>query len=382
MTWLLGVLIFFPFLTVIIAIHEAGHFFAARHYGMKVTEYFVGFGPWKLWSRRKGELEVGVKAIWAGGYVKIAGMNPYEENPPEDAPRLYGAKPRWQRAITIFAGPGTHFVLGALIFAFTFYFFGNVNDPTPQIGLAKVESTIDGEAAPASVAGLQVGDIIVSVGGTVEPTSEQLATIFTDQAEDRPGVPIDVTVDRNGDVIVVPVAPVMTTNEDGDPTGRIGVELQVVTTRMGPLTAIKEGVLEVGRTIEESIHQIGRVFSPAGISRTFGLLFNDQARDPTRDSTSVVGISQQVGSIGSDGDWAVLFYFFGFITVFIGLINLLPLPPFDGGHLAVLLIEKLRGGRAIDMRKLIPVSATVLAFFVTFVVATMILDVTKPFALP
>ncbi|HEY5859458.1 MAG TPA: site-2 protease family protein, partial [Actinomycetota bacterium] len=63
MTWLLGVLIFFPFLTVIIAIHEAGHFFAARHYGMKVTEYFVGFGPWKLWSRRKGELEVGVKAI-------------------------------------------------------------------------------------------------------------------------------------------------------------------------------------------------------------------------------------------------------------------------------------------------------------------------------
>jgi membrane-associated protease RseP (regulator of RpoE activity) len=96
----------------------------------------------------------------------------------------------------------------------------------------------------------------------------------------------------------------------------------------------------------------------------------------------VVGISQQVGSIGSDGDWAVLFYFFGFITVFIGLINLLPLPPFDGGHLAVLLIEKIRGGRAIDMRKLIPVSATVLAFFVTFVVATMILDVTKPFNVP
>ena len=82
----------------------------------------------------------------------------------------------------------------------------------------------------------------------------RLATIFTDQAEDRPGVPIDVTVDRNGDVIVVPVAPVMTTNEEGDPTGRIGVELQVVTTRMGPLTAIKEGVLEVGRTLEESIH--------------------------------------------------------------------------------------------------------------------------------
>ena len=84
---------------------------------MKVTEYFVGFGPWKIWSRRKGELEYGVKPIFIGGYVKIAGMNPYEENPPEDAPRLYGAKPIWQRAITIFAGPGTHFVVAAVIFA-------------------------------------------------------------------------------------------------------------------------------------------------------------------------------------------------------------------------------------------------------------------------
>ena len=239
---------------------------------MKVEEFFVGFGPRKLWSRRKASSKYGVKAICAGGYVKIAGMNPYEENPPEDAPRLYGAKPRWQRAITIFAGPGTHFVLGALIFAFTFYFFGNVNDPTPQIGLAKVEATIDGQTAPASAAGLQVGDIIVSVGDTVEPTSEQLATIFTDQAEDRPGVPIDVTVDRNGNAIAVPVAPVMTTNEDGDPTGRIGVELQVVTTRMGPVTAIKEGVLEVG-SHDRGVHPSDRAgVQPRGhLDRTFGL---------------------------------------------------------------------------------------------------------------
>ena len=98
MNLLIGALIFLPFLTLIIAIHELGHFFFARKYGMKVTEYFVGFGPWKIWSRRKGELEYGVKPIFIGGYVKIAGMNPYEENPPEDTPRLYGSKPIWQRA--------------------------------------------------------------------------------------------------------------------------------------------------------------------------------------------------------------------------------------------------------------------------------------------
>ena len=79
MDLLVGALIFLPFLTVIIAIHELGHFISARKFGMKVTEYFVGFGPWKIWSRRKGELEYGVKPIFVGGYVKIAGMNPFGE---------------------------------------------------------------------------------------------------------------------------------------------------------------------------------------------------------------------------------------------------------------------------------------------------------------
>ena len=93
MNLLIGALIFLPFLTVIIAIHELGHFHFARRFGMKVTEYFIGFGPWKIWSRRRGELEVGVKPIFIGGYVKIAGMNPFEENPPEDTPRVDRRRP-------------------------------------------------------------------------------------------------------------------------------------------------------------------------------------------------------------------------------------------------------------------------------------------------
>src|SRR5215217_474310 len=103
----LSILVFVLSLFLIIMIHEGGHYLAARRYNFRVLEYFLGFGP-KLWSVRRGEIEYGVKAIPAGGYVKIAGMNPFEEIPPHDLPRTYGAKPPWQRALVIVAGPLTH----------------------------------------------------------------------------------------------------------------------------------------------------------------------------------------------------------------------------------------------------------------------------------
>jgi membrane-associated protease RseP (regulator of RpoE activity) len=91
----------------------------------------------------------------------------------------------------------------------------------------------------------------------------------------------------------------------------------------------------------------------------------------------VVGIGRAVGQTGADGDWALILYFLGFVTVFVGLVNLMPLPPFDGGHLAVLLIEKIRG-RAIDQRRVIPVAVAVMGFFVVFVTLTVIADLAKP----
>ena len=119
----LGIGAFFFALILVIVIHEAAHFAVARAFGIKVTEFFVGFGP-KLWSRMRGETEVGLKAIPAGGYVKIAGMNPYEAVAPEDFPRTFGAKPIWQRSLVILAGPATHFVLAFLCFALWLGFVG------------------------------------------------------------------------------------------------------------------------------------------------------------------------------------------------------------------------------------------------------------------
>lgn len=382
MDLLIGFLIFLPFLTVIIAIHELGHFVSARIFGMKVTEYFVGFGPRKIWSRRRGELEYGVKPIFIGGYVKIAGMNPYEENPPEDAPRLYGAKPIWQRAITIAAGPATHFVVAAVIFAVWLAVFGDPRTaPLTPIVIDAVELTMNGDESPAAAAGLMAGDRIVRLGEVAQPTSEQLGEIVTTQVRQRPGEPLEVVVERDGRRVSLSVVPELAEVE-GETRGRMGVIVAPPDPEpLGIGPALAGGVRYVALSVEETRHQVARVFGPSGIGRVFDLLFSDDERRPD-DATSVVGISQQVGVIsGESGAVEVLLQLFGFVTVFVGLINLVPLPPFDGGHLATLLIEKVRG-KAVDMRTLIPVSAAVMTFFVLFVGATIVLDVTKPIVLP
>jgi len=384
MDLLIGALIFLPFLTVIIAIHELGHFISARMFGMKVTEYFVGFGPRKIWSRRKGELEYGVKPIFIGGYVKIAGMNPFEENPPEDTPRLYGSKPIWQRAITIVAGPATHFVVAAVIFAIWLAVFGDPRSaPLTPLVIDGVEATMNGDESPAAAAGILAGDRILRLGDVDEPTSEQLSEIVTAQVEDRPGEPLEIVVDRRGERVTLSVVPELSQVE-GETRGRMGVIVGPPAYDPEPLgvgPALVGGIRYVAISVEETRHQVARVFGPEGVGRVFGLLFNDEERRPD-DAASIVGISQQVGVIsGQSGAVANLLFLFGFVTVFVGLINLLPLPPFDGGHLATLLIEKVRG-KAVDMRTLIPISAAVMAFFVLFVGATIVLDVTKPIVLP
>src|SRR3989440_1165067 len=114
-----GVVIFVASLVLVIVVHEAGHFTFAKLFRIKVEESFVGFGP-RLWSFRRGETEYGVKAIPLGGYVRIAGMNPFEQLAPEDLPRTYGAKPAWQRVLVILAGPIRHFFMALLFLAIYF----------------------------------------------------------------------------------------------------------------------------------------------------------------------------------------------------------------------------------------------------------------------
>src|SRR5437763_16915306 len=152
-TTIYGIL-FFVSILVVVLVHEAGHFTMAKTFGIKVEEFFVGFGP-RVWSIRRGETEYGVKALPLGGYVRIAGMNPYQEPTPEEYPRTFGAKPAWQRALVIFAGPATHFVIAFVLFAVWLGVYGAFSARSPVVG--GVARTLDGRTSPAAQAGLRAG---------------------------------------------------------------------------------------------------------------------------------------------------------------------------------------------------------------------------------
>ena len=359
-------------LLVVIPIHELGHMLVARRFGFKVTEYFIGFGP-RLWSRRRGEIEYGVKAIPAGGYVKIAGMNPYESVAPEDLPRAYGSKPIWQRTLVILAGPGSHFLVGALLYFALFATYGNLDTNVVVVG--DVAQTLGGGVSPAKEAGLQVGDVVVRVGDMPNPTPDSLGRYVTRYAEDHPDEPLAYVVERDGETITLRIVPKLV-EEDGVTRGRIGFTLGPEKLSI-PESAVVSGRW-VGRATWNSVAAIPKIFTQ-GVGRTFSVLFSDEPRRAD-DPTSLVGVSRQIGVAGDRGDWALFLGFAAYVTVFIGVVNLVPLPPLDGGHLMLLAWEKLTGRQA-DYRKLVPVSATVIVFLSIFAIATVILDITEPLPL-
>ena len=174
---IVGIVAFIVVLLVSVMIHEAGHFATARVFGMKATEFFVGFGP-TLWSRKRGETEYGVKAIPAGGFVKIVGMTDLEEIDPADEPRAFYRQPAWQRAIVLAAGSFMHFVIAFVLLVFVFAALGTGTTTTT---LARVAPCIPSEAAatscaaddpesPARAAGLLPGDTVI-VLSTARPSA-------------------------------------------------------------------------------------------------------------------------------------------------------------------------------------------------------------------
>jgi membrane-associated protease RseP (regulator of RpoE activity) len=359
---------FFVALVVVIVIHEAAHFGVAKWFGIKVEEFFVGFGP-RLWSFRRGETEYGIKAIPAGGYVKIAGMNPYQETPEEELPRTFGAKPIWQRALVIAAGPATHFVLAFVCFALWLGIVGEFTPTDPVVD--QIFTTLNETQSPAAQAGLQAGDRIVAVDGIDHPTSTELIRYTRSHV----GTPLKLTILRDGREFTVTLTPVLSTVQ-GERVGRIGVGLTYGRDRKDVVGSIAGGARLVGSTLVEYAENIGRVFGPEGISRIGRLLFTDAARRPS-DAVGVVGAGRVAGQIAAGERFWDILSIFASINVFIGFLNLLPLPPFDGGHLAVLAVEKVRG-KKVDMRKLVPISAAVAAYFVLMFVAITYLDIAKP----
>ncbi|MFL5798563.1 MAG: M50 family metallopeptidase [Actinomycetota bacterium] len=370
MSGTVGIVVFVVAIILVILVHEAAHFALAKAFKIKVEEFFVGFGP-RLWSFQRGETEYGVKAFPLGGYVRIAGMNPYEEISPEEYPHTYGAKPAWQRALVIFAGPATHFVIAFFLFAAFFGFFGQPKVVAPLIGA--VQPQIAGHPSPARVAGLHGGDEVVEVDGLRNPSRHQFIA-FTKAHVNRP---IHLVVDRDGRRLSFNLTPVYDPKEK---RARIGVSVEagtvLVSRKEGPVGSLVAGAKQIGEVVKQTVLSLGRVFGPQGIGRMFDLLFGGAQRT-ANDPVGTVGVARAAGDITSAfGAGALLFLLAG-VNVFVGILNLIPLPPFDGGHLAVVGWEKLRG-RKVDARKLIPLTAVVVTFLMIWFVSITFLDIFKP----
>ena len=379
--WLV-VLLFIVAILVVVVIHEAGHFSMAKLFGIKVEEFFVGFGP-RIWSFRRGETEYGVKAIPAGGYVRIAGMNPFQEPSPEDIPRTFGAKPIWQRAVVIAAGPITHFIMAIVFLAI---FFSAIGIPRFRPVVGDVCALDEGSTqvcptqgtSPALEAGLLAGDEILAIDGRPAQSSQQVSAI----TRSKVGKEVELTVRRDGEELTVRATPVLS-EVDGRRFGRLGIildEKEIGRDKTDPFTAVGRATIETGRYIKEIAVRLGDVFGPAGLKRIGQLVAGSEQRS-SGDVVSIVGAGRLAAEAAEVGAWEALLQLFVLFNVFVGILNIVPLPPLDGGHLAVLAVEKIRG-RKVDARKLVPLTAVVAAFMILFGLAIIYLDIVKPLPNP
>jgi membrane-associated protease RseP (regulator of RpoE activity) len=386
------VLLLIVILILIVMLHELGHFVTAKWAGMKVTEYFVGFGP-RLWSIRRGETEYGVKAIPAGGYVRITGFTVLDDVAEEDEPRAYRQQPFWKRIIVGSAGSATHFLI-ALVLAFISIVAFGVS--TNNVTIAALEHWNGVAATPAQQAGLRAGDVIVAVNGHRLDNPNTLHDVIIRSV----GRTVTLGVERNGHETNVVVTPrdgrgvhvgglLLAPRSDKQPQGYIGISETSAQTSVNPLAAVGHAVTHLGHDTSTEFSALVHVFSPSGVSSLYHQVTNaqDAARVAANPGTtdrpvSVIG----VGNVGVQAVHEGIEYLLELliiINIAFALINMLPLIPFDGGHVAVATYEWIRTkkGQAYyraDITKLFPYLAPFLVFLVLFAASVIFLDIAHP----
>ncbi|HEU4735851.1 MAG TPA: site-2 protease family protein [Solirubrobacterales bacterium] len=320
MNWLL---IFLGFSALII-LHEAGHFFAAKATGMRVERFFLFFPP-KLVSIKRGETEYGIGAIPAGGFVKISGMNPDEVLPEGEEHRGYYQQPVWKRIVVIGAGPAVNIVLA---FAILFVLALGASDPTQT-----VDEVVPG--SPAAVV-LKPGDRIVAIDGKSYAglaTTERLERFYADVGSHkcagrpvdgcRAATPVVLKVERNGQLQTISVKP-----EYEKSAGR---------TRIGFSYGIEPADLSIGGAVAWAGDKVWLVSSQT--VTVFARLFEEDRR---KEVSGVVGVSS-VANEKIDVSTEQALFLLAIVSLSLGLINLFPFLPLDGGHIFWSLVEKVRG---------------------------------------
>jgi len=389
MSFLLGVAIFVVALLASIMLHEAGHFATAKMFGMKATQFFVGFGR-TVWSRQKGETEYGVKAIPAGGFVKIVGMTELEDVDPADEPRSFRKRPAGQRIIVLAAGSFMHFVLALVLL---FIVAAGIGLETASTGttVGAVESCVPANVnsgcvkgdpkSPATQAGVKVGDRIVSIGDTQVNSWTQMGKAIRAQ---QIGQEVPVVVERHGRLITLHAALASLSGHGS----YLGVSPTAVFQRVGPVGAASYAGHEFWTMLSGSASVVKDL--PKAIPDLFA---KNRADTPGGQVTSVVGAGNVTGQvlearIGWQPKAGLVLLIIASLNIFVGAFNLLPLLPLDGGHLAVVIYERIRYWFArllrrpdpgpVDYRRLVPVSVGVFALLVGVGLLLIMADLVNP----
>jgi len=415
-----GVVVFALGILISVCLHEAGHMATAKAFGMKVTRYFVGFGP-TLWSFRRGETEYGVKALPLGGFVKIVGMTPQDDDvAPGDEPRAMWRFPVWKRTVVMAAGSVTHFILAFLTLWVLFVLIGVPDDSKIETSPAKVGSIascvndfkIDKATqqpvpcrpgvdpkSPAAQAGLRPGDVITGLNGQkiteygqVRDQVRALGGTDATIAYVRDGQPHTATVHipsvvrLKDNVTAVKASDI--TNADLEKAGILGVAAVEPTTTVGPVHGMTLAGRNMGTTVALTFESLKQI--PAKIPALVSAIGGGQ-RDPNT-PVSVVGASRIGGELVSAGDWTQVLGLFAVLNLFFGIFNLLPLLPMDGGHIAIAWFEKVRSWLAaragrpdpgrVDYLKLTPITLGVIGVLGVFVLLTVTADVVNPITIP
>jgi membrane-associated protease RseP (regulator of RpoE activity) len=357
---------------VMIMLHEFGHFVMAKRAGMKVTEFFVGFGP-RVWSVRKGETEYGLKALPLGGYCRIIGMTNLEEVDPDDEPRAYRSKRFLPKLGVALAGSTMHFIIA---FVLLFIVLVGAGDVFVARSVSTVVANVDGPAAKAM---LHPGDRVVAVAGQSVSTWDDAVSVV----QKHPGATVPFVVDRVGTRVTIRVNLASHRPDDTERVGYAGITPVGHTVRPGvfksiALTPVRE--FQIGR---DSVAALGKIFSPSGVNR----YLENFSKSPSQEAknnrpVSVVGFGR-LASQAVEAGWVDTILLLILINVFVGIFNLVPLLPFDGGHAAIAIYEWIASGVRkrkvqVDVAKLMPLTLFVLAIMGFLFLSTLFLDVSNP----
>lgn len=409
MMFVLGIVLFALAILVSVALHECGHMWVARATGMKVRRYFVGFGP-TLWStlrpNKLGYTEYGVKAVPLGGFCDIAGMTSVEELKPDEQPHAMFKQKTWKRVAVLFAGPAMNFIIGLVLVYVIAVVWGLPNLHPPSQAVVGETACVAPEVTkgklgdctgpgPAALAGIKPGDVVVKVGGTPVENFDEMVTAVRKSTGATPFV-----VQRTQDGHTYE----FTTNVDVTPTqrwagkdastsgpttvGAVGVgaasfgptQYNVLTAVPGTFVFTGDLAVELGKSLVAIPTKVGALVHAIGGGE----------RDPET-PISVVGASIIGGDTVDHGLWVAFWFFLAQLNFVLGAINLVPLLPFDGGHIAIAVFEKIRNmfrsarGRVaaapVNYMKLMPATYVILVVVVGYMLLTVTADLVNPIRL-